>query len=338
VTEQRLESIPPDQRETARAALTAAFGSSAITRVDAVRGGASGASVYRAEVDDRTYLVRIEGPRHPLRNPHQYVCMRTAADAGIAPPIHFVDAEAGVAVMDYVVSRPLSEYPGGPRGLVEAVGALLERLQQTPPFPDLRDYSLVLERLLGLLRSRIFAPGVLDPHAAAFERLRAAYPWDASAGVSSHNDPNPHNLLFDGRRLWLIDWETAYRNDPWVDVAIVAEHLASSSEMEGVLLEAWLGIRPDVVSLARLRVMRVLTRLYYAGLLLGIAAARQGTAPIADLSSRSEDEFREAVAAGTIASATPETLIEIGKMKLAGFLGGLADPAVNAAVQVLEAG
>jgi thiamine kinase-like enzyme len=41
--------------------------------------------------------------------------------------------------------------------------------------------------------------------------------------VSSHNDSIPSNILFDGDRLWLIDWESAYRNDPLVDVAIVLD-------------------------------------------------------------------------------------------------------------------
>ena len=67
--------------------------------------------------------------------------------------------------------------------------------------------------------SGLFAPGLLDRHQKGFERIREAYPWDAAALVSSHNDPNPANILFDGERLWLIDWETAYRNDPLVDVA-----------------------------------------------------------------------------------------------------------------------
>ncbi len=32
--------------------------------------------------------------------------------------------------------------------------------------------------------------------------------------------------LFDGKRLWLIDWETWHRNDPLVDVAILIDNLA----------------------------------------------------------------------------------------------------------------
>ena len=59
-----------------------------------------------------------------------------------------------------------------------------------------------------------------------FERVRAAYPWQPDTFVSGHNDPNQFNVLYDGDRLWLIDWETAYRNDPYVDLATLCSALA----------------------------------------------------------------------------------------------------------------
>ena len=67
--------------------------------------------------------------------------------------------------------------------------------------------------------------------------LREAYDAGSTRLVSSHNDPVPSNILFDGERLWLIDWESACRNDPLVDVAIVLDHLARSPELEDVLLQ-----------------------------------------------------------------------------------------------------
>jgi Ser/Thr protein kinase RdoA (MazF antagonist) len=260
--------------------------------------------------------------------------MQTAAEAGIAPAIRYLDADAGVVVMDCIASRPLADYPGGPEGVARALGQLVSRLQQTTPFPELRDYTFVLERLLGFLRSVVFAPGVLDAHADGYARIREAYPWDVPSRVSSHNDPNPHNLLFDGNRLWLVDWETAYRNDPWVDVAIVAETFARTQELEEQLLTSWLGVAPDATARARLTLMRVLTRLYYAGLLL-MLGSRSGTAkPMTDLSAPSEDEFRRALATGAIAPGSPDAMMTIGKMQLASFLSGISDPATAAALRI----
>lgn len=40
--------------------------------------------------------------------------------------------------------------------------------------------------------------------------------------VMSHNDVNPSNLVFDGTRVLLLDWDTAAPNRPRYDLATVA--------------------------------------------------------------------------------------------------------------------
>src|SRR5690242_5646739 len=101
-----LDALPAERRETARSALTTTFGSAPLTAIQRVTGGASGALIYRIEIDGKSYLFRMETRRSPFRNPHQYVCMQTAVDAGIAPPAHFVDPVEGIAIMDFVPQQP----------------------------------------------------------------------------------------------------------------------------------------------------------------------------------------------------------------------------------------
>src|SRR3546814_3145841 len=114
--------------------LAAVLGATPPLAVVPIAGGATQAAVFRIEAADRRYLLRIEGPASPLRNPHQYTSLQIAAAAGIAPTVHYVDEAAGVMVADFIEQRPLQEYPGGPAGLAEALGALLGRLQATPAF------------------------------------------------------------------------------------------------------------------------------------------------------------------------------------------------------------
>jgi Ser/Thr protein kinase RdoA (MazF antagonist) len=194
------------------------------------------------------------------------------------------------------------------------------------------DYFAVLARMLAFLRgSTMFAPGLLDPHVEGFERIRAAYPHGAAPPVSAHNDPNPRNMLFDGERLWLVDWETAYRNDPLVDVAIVLDQL-EAPQHEDALLHAWFGRTPDTNLRARLLLIRPVTRLYYAGLSLAMFAGAPREKPDADLSAPTPAEFRRAFAEGRLTATGPETLYTLGKMQLAGFLAGLRAPGFEEAL------
>jgi len=178
--------IPEHLHAAVHAGLTAAFDAGPIDSVEPVSGGASGATTLRVQAGKRPFLVRVESVRSPLRNPHQYICMRVAAEAGVAPRLHYVDDQAGVAIMEFIEPRPLHTYPGGALECVRALGRLAARLQATAAFPVLLDYRVLVRRLTERLQTR-FTPGLLDPHRAALERLCASLPWDASRHVSSHN-------------------------------------------------------------------------------------------------------------------------------------------------------
>lgn len=316
----------------ARLALQAAFGVAHRAPLPLVGGGASGTYPFRAEVAGRRYLVRVEGTASPLRNPRQYEAMAIAAAAGIAPRIHHVDETARVAVIDFVAERPLDTYPGGRPALVRALGTLLGRLQATPAFPPFVTYPDIVARLWAhVCRTGLFAPSVLDPHGARLERIRADHAWISATGTSSHNDPVPRNILFDGERLWLIDWESACRNHPLVDVAILLDNLAPTAGLERTFLQAWLGREPDAELRARLLPVRALTRLYYAGVLLSASTAHFGSLGETDLTAPTASDFRRSIGDGRLVPGTPAVKHMLGKMYLASFLAGTIPPGLDAA-------
>jgi aminoglycoside phosphotransferase (APT) family kinase protein len=320
----RFDTLSAEQRENVRSALVAAFGSDFVGAVTPVTGGITTASTFRIESGGRHYLLRVEGEPSPLRNPHQYVSMRIATEAGIAPAIHYVDEAARIVVIDFVEKQPLKTFPGGPRALAQALGELFSRVQATPVFPYYVNYADIVARLFAhVRRTGLFAAGVLDAHVERLELLREAYDAGSTRLVSSHNDPTPNNILFDGERLWLIDWESACRNDPLVDAAIVSDHFARSQELEDVLLAAWFGRAPDE---ARLATVRALTRLYYAGVMLSASAAASWVKNDTDLSAPTPQQFRLAIDEGRLKRGTAQTMHILGKMFLASFLTGVAPP------------
>ena len=134
-----------------------------------------------------------------------------------------------------------------------------------------------------------------------------AYDAGASRLVSSHNDPTPNNILFDGERLWLIDWESACRNDPLVDAAIVLDQFARSRELEDVLLKAWFGRAPDEALRARLAPVRALTCLFYAGVMFSASAAASWAKDDTDLSAPTPEQFRLAIDEGRLIRGAAET-------------------------------
>lgn len=334
-----LDSIPADRREHARAALTTVFDRAPLTGLQRISGGASGALIYRTEVAGCPYLLRLERQeRDGFHDPERsFACMRIAAEAGVAPAMHFADATIGAAIMAFVPQRPIQDYPGGREQLTGALGALLKRLQQTPSFPPIAPYPDIVDLLLLRLRnSTVFVPGSLAAHMEGFARIREAYDWCSASMVSSHNDPNRGNILFDGERLWLIDWETAFCNDPLVDVAILANYIASSPELEGVLLRNWLGRGPDRLTRARLTLMRQLVRLYYAAVTLSMVPPGGDDRP--ESLATSLPEFYAGLTTGRFVMGQPETMRAFGKAFLREFLLGLSTPGFEEALKVVRSG
>jgi aminoglycoside phosphotransferase (APT) family kinase protein len=324
------EGIPSAQGEIAREALKSAFGSRPIQSIEPVAGGITSALVLKVQVGDRGYLLRAEGEPSPLRNPHQYESMRIAAEAGIAPEIRHLDEVARVVVMDFIEPRPLSEYPGGHAGLAQALGELLKRLQTTPVFPYFVEYPDIVARLFAhIRRTGLFAEGLLDRHVEHLENIRQNYGSGLQQLVSSHNDAHSGNLLFDGRRLWLIDWESACRNDRMVDLAILSDSFGFSPDLATLLVNTWLGRIPDAGFYDRFQTVRALTRLYFAGVFLSMSAASQTRpAPDTDLSIPTVAAFDKNVRDEML--SRPERFHTLGKMYLASFLSGSAVPKFGA--------
>jgi aminoglycoside phosphotransferase (APT) family kinase protein len=332
-------AIPAEHRDAARSALAAALGSTPVTALRPVAGGAS-ALAFRVETDERPFLLRLESGQNALQNPDHYACMKAAVDAGIAPPLRFIDPAQGIAVMDFVPPRPLHDYPGGPDALVRDLGRLIRRLQDCAEFPTPAiTYAELIRRMLTFVRgSRVFAAGLLDPHVEGFERIVEAYPWNETARVASHNDPNPRNILFDGARLWLVDWETAYRNDPLTDLAVVTHELAGTPELQEQLLRSWLGREPDPATHARLLLMQQLTRMFFACVIFRRFAVDADRKPDSDLRALTPAEFIASIQQGRLRLGTPELLYEFGKMFLAGFGAGLTAPGFEEALVVARQG
>jgi len=319
-----LDVLPGAARDAVEKALAATFGTVPGEIVPIAEGGST-AFVFRVTHNGRRHLLRAEGEHSPLRNPHQYISLRLAAEAGLAPRLDYLDEQNGVLVADFITQQPLRAYPGGPEALARAIGALAAQLQAAPLFPYFVDYPDIAARLFAhVVRTGLFAPGLLDPYTERLEQIVAR--WKPTRLVSAHNDANPRNILFDGTRLWLIDYESAYRSDPLIDIAVLLDNFAHTPALETALLEAWDG-KADPGHLAD---ARALTRLYYSGFFLSYSATLPRAAPLTDLSAPTCEPFLLGVKSGHFQPRTPDTLHTLGKLYLASFMSGDAVPPLDA--------
>lgn len=321
-----LEFIPAPRRDAVRAALALVAGGHDAGPVALLKGGVSGALICRVDSGRRSYVLRLEPERIALEHRRRgFVAMEAAAAIGVAPRVYFADPATGIAIMDFVDSRPIAAHPGGRPGIAGELGSLIRLVQKTEPFPGMlgAGEDMIASALRSLVASGLFAAGSLDRHRDELARIRAAMPWDPPSLVSSHNDPNPRNLLFDGVRLWLVDWELASRNDPLFDLAIATTEIADTPDLEAALLTAATGRPPDATLRARVRVVRQLTRLFYGCIALAAAMAGRSKRPDS-LDALSPAQFKTEAGEGRL--APDEIGYAFGKMSLAAFIDGCSSP------------
>lgn len=208
-------------------------------------------------------ILRAEDPsRH-------YVSMKAAADAGLAPRVWYAHVEDKVSITDFVKAEPLP--------ISEALvrlPAVLRTLHALPsfvraPFNTTCKFLLNRGQVLDGFLSKFRADDILpkaksDEFFSCNEEVAAVYPYDDTEIASSHNDLfKPDNILFDGQRVLLVDWEAAFLNDRYADLVVVANQIVTSAAEERAYLEAYFGASPDEYQLARFFLMQQVARIFY---------------------------------------------------------------------------
>jgi hypothetical protein len=169
--------------------------------------------------------------------------------------------------------------------------------------------------------------------------MRAGYRTRESDLVSSHNDLNPGNVLYDGQRLWLVDWEAAFLADRYVDLATLANWFTGDAASEDALLRTYLGGEPDAQQSARFYLMRQVNHVFIGVMFLSAAAAERPGVPLDDrtLTGPGLEVLRQGLKSGDFDMSTHENRVAYGKARLAAALEGLRDPACAEALAVIAA-
>ena len=260
--------IPHENRAAVARGLREAFGVSEAEDIRDLTERIGSNRAFHIVVRGSAYLLRIN--TRPGDMTRHFACMQAAADAGLAPRVRYASPEDRTSITDFVAAVPLSASDA----LIRMTAAL-RTLHALPSFPVapfnttctfLLNKSSALDGFLQTFKeSNILPENELQEFLARYEQLAEAYTRLDSDMVPSHNDLfKPDNILFDGNRLWLIDWEAAFQNDRYADLAVVANMIVSGDPEEKIYLQEYFGKPPDEYPRARFYLMRQLAHLFYA--------------------------------------------------------------------------
>jgi aminoglycoside phosphotransferase (APT) family kinase protein len=260
--------IPQEKIAAATRGLNEAFGVAAFDHIGDLTERPGSNRAFRIVVRGSAYLLRINTRAGNMTR--HFSCMQAAAEAGLAPRVRYACAEDRISITDFVEAVP---FPA--TDALRRVPAALRALHALPPFP-VAPFNTTCTFLLnkgpaldGFLQ-KFRAADILPEH--ELEELLGQYARVAAALSSldpdlapSHNDLfKPDNILFDRSRLWLVDWEAAFQNDRYADLAVVANMLVVNEAEEQIYLQEYFGAPPVSYQAARFYLTKQLAHVFYA--------------------------------------------------------------------------
>ncbi len=227
--------------------------------IEPLEGGITNTN-YKVADETGIYVVRLgdDIPVHQVMRFNELAASRAAHAAGISPKV--VHAQPGVLVLDFIDSRPYGEEDVRDQANLERIVPLMRACHRNIPkhlrgpalifwvFHVLRDYAGALadgdSRHLAILPDLLTAADALEAAAGPYEI------------VFGHNDLLPANILDDGSRLWLVDWDYAGFNSPLFDLGGLASNNGLDEPRERWLLEAYFEAPADDALWRRYQAMK----------------------------------------------------------------------------------
>jgi thiamine kinase-like enzyme len=335
--------IPQEKSAAVARALHEAFGVTEFEDIRRMTKGHTSALVFRIVVRGTAYLLRIIMRPNTIIGPErQFTCMRAAAEVGLAPRIWYTGVEDGISITDFIDEAP---FP-----LDEALVRMpstLRTLHVLPPFPRVEShFNTTCVFLLNkgpavdgffqkFQAANILTKSEIEELVARYRQLAAVYPHHEPDMVSSHNDLfKPDNTLFDGDRVWLVDWEAACLNDRYADLAVVANFVATSEAEEKIYLQQYFGQPPDEYQRARFFLMQQVAHIFYAMVFLSLGSSGE---PL-DRSERRPDfkAFHRSMWAGEINLADKLAKFSFGRVHWEQLLQNLRQTRFDEALRIVS--
>ncbi|MEO3884784.1 choline/ethanolamine kinase family protein [Nonomuraea sp. B5E05] len=218
---------------------------------------------YKVTTPGGTYVVRVsasDGALLAIDRDAEHANSLAAARAGVGAPVHAYLPGQGVLVVGYLDARTFTEADLHDPANLPRVAEVCRRLHAGPRFVSDFDMFDVQRRYLEIVQERGFRlPARYLDFMPIIAEIRKCLAIRDEGTVPCNNDLLPGNILDDGRRLWLIDYEYAGNNDPCFELGNVwSESDLPPGHLE-TLVTAYYG-RPLRHKIARARLLGLMSK------------------------------------------------------------------------------
>lgn len=332
--------IPAAKLPLVQQALIKAFHTSDVQDMQLLTGGLSASLLFRFSIGSQHYVLRLVMQPDPFNDiSNAFNAAQIAADAGIAPAVHYLSVADGILITSLIQQHNLRQAFASPQAMLTALAQLARRLHQAPLFQRQQPLFPAIDALLAQFRSTHPQPDAATEELFAYySHIKQHYRTLPQDMVSSHNDLNPGNIMYDGSRIWFIDWDAAFQNDRYFDLAILASFFTAHAQEEQFLLQAYLGAVPTAQQQARFFIMQQLSCILYGAVMHNLAAStRPADIPLPlDLPIYPFRELLQHLGSGKVQLATLEGKLHYAQSLFHEALRKLRSPQFSSSMELIK--
>ncbi len=221
---------------------------------------------YRVDVagQQERFVIRLAGnDTHLLGISREVEHAATVAAAGVgvgAEVVAFLRPE-GYLVTRFIEGTPMADLDIHASHVIERVADSVRRFHEGPAIPGLFVPLRIVEAYRALARDNgVHIPPEFELAQAIGRRVELALLQNPLELRPCHNDFLPGNLIDDGQRMRIVDWEYAGMGDPFFDLGNFSVNNDLSEDEDAAFLAAYDAEpqpRPD--RLARIILFRVIS-------------------------------------------------------------------------------
>src|SRR3990172_4542389 len=208
-----------------------------------------------------SYMLRIPGELTEvlgIDRANEAEAALRAAQLGIGPPVLSRLESAGTLVTEFVGGSHAVDAADFVSRLPSVV-ATLRLFHQSGHLSGRFPIHRVVEwHARDAARHGVSAPDVYGWLNARSQAIEEAFAVNPLPEVPCHNDLLPANLLFDGDRVWLLDYEYAGMNDRFFDLGNLSVNSGLDASADELLLTSYFG-SVTKAAMARLALMKIMS-------------------------------------------------------------------------------
>lgn len=217
---------------------------------------------FRVEVGGGSYFVSIPGERSELLaipRADEIYNTRAASETGVSPRVLYHLPESGAMIVEFVNGRTLTQADMHTPGMPERLASAARILHAARPFANDFDlFRLAASYRKTLAERQLAPPDAFDGYQPLLAEAEASVRAHALPQCPCSNDLVPENLIDDGEKLWIVDFDYSGNNDPCSELGNAVCEADYSTEEAARLCAAYFG-ESDSRRLARMQLYAVMS-------------------------------------------------------------------------------